>query len=199
MEAAQAAPEEPKPEAAADAELRVEAETDAALSKRERDTQNAVDVPEVAELLQRLLEALLHDRPDRPLRYMRDYVQRERDGLPHPPHVPHPRREPTPEPELVPQQVQRASEATVLPLRSYYDELMRAKWFAEPARSRADAGDTRDGLRPNNQPVRVSTRMQPFPSATNCHPELTRCASANPGFRLHFASGTPAWPGQPII
>ena len=184
----EAAPEEPEPEAAADAE-------DAAPPKHERDAPNTADVPEVAELLQRLLEALLHERPDRPLRYMRDYVQRERDGVPHPP-----RREPTPEPEPVPVRVRRASEAAVPPLRSYYDELMRAKWFAEPAGSnRAAIGGTSDGLRPNIQPVRVLTRLQPFPSATKFLPKLTQCASANPGVRLHFASSAPAWPGQPII
>jgi hypothetical protein len=115
-------------------------------------TMQTAAVPEVAELLQRLMEALVHDRPDRPVRYMRDYVQRERDGVPHP--LP---REPTPEPELVPppKRFERTNEAGLPPLRSYYGELMRAKWFADPEGPKRPAvGGTGAGLPPNSKQVR---------------------------------------------
>jgi hypothetical protein len=115
-------------------------------------TLQTAAMPEVAELLQRLLEALVHDRPDRPVRYMRDYVQRERDGVPHPL-----AREPTPEPELAPplERVQRTDEVGLPPLRSYYGELIRAKWFAEPEGSKRPAqGGTSAGLPPNSKQVR---------------------------------------------
>ena len=86
---------------------------------------------------------------------MRDYVQRERDGVPHP--LP---REPPPEPEVAapPERIQRTDEMGLPPLRSYYGELIRAKWFTQPASpKRVATGGTSAGLRPHNTPVRVPT------------------------------------------
>lgn len=109
-------------------------------------------MPEVAELLQRLMEALMHDRPDRPVRYMLDYVLREREGLPHP--LP---REPAPEPEIAPppKRIRRTNEIGLPPLRSYYGELMRAKWFSEPEGSKRTAqAEASAALPPKTKQVR---------------------------------------------
>jgi hypothetical protein len=125
----------------------------------------------VPEMLSRLMAALLRDRPDRPVRYMRDYVTRERDGLPHPPP-----REPTPEPEPElpvppPGRIQRSSESGLPPLRSYYGELIRAKWFAEPEAPKvASERSTGGGLQSNDKPVRppLHTRCAALPAHALC-------------------------------
>ena len=105
----------------------------------------------VADLLERAMQALLSDAPDRPVRFLRDYIKRERDGVAHP--LP---REPTSEPEPPPpppERIKRSDEAGLPPLNSYYGELIRAKWFAEPDAPHADVVRKQGGLHSNDAPT----------------------------------------------
>jgi len=97
----------------------------------------APELAPVSEMLERLMAALLRDQPAMPAAYMREYVQRERDGVPHPePRAPTPTPEAAPPPPRPAPPPRRSGAAAgpgagALPLlNSYYAELLRGKWFS---------------------------------------------------------------------